>query len=829
MGIEIKSEFLRKALINTTKFTPEQLENNLELNMFNEILELQLDGIDHLEELKYLENLTSLTIHGKNSLSNELVDFVFPVIPSLKELRIVEVNNMESIDLKGVKNLEILTIIKNYHLKEIKNIDCLKNLSTIEIIGNNIVKTFDLFKILEGEYLKKVVLDCELFYLFNKKIPFFLDEISKKEKAYQIIQWVYGHLIKGSLIPHQLAMELFSFVIKQISEPGFILLSDVEKAYCVCDNVKKFAMENPDKMNHASMVSIIHFILQFLNVDSIVIPIQMIHKDIDMITLRFEVFDEWVYFNPSFESGESFVTKNELMHLYALDERERPFQSVKENMNWYNDIRLKRLTISGREELMKAEKEKELNMLTENDLIDEDSLEMEFEDEINMNSSIMTQEENSSETKIDESDLIDDDLIGEEDLIEEDEEEQEELLMQQEVADEIVRELIEKQDEETKSEESYVDDEDELNGIFINEEDLFQNDDFLNDETVTEKKNELSDHMTVDESELLKDETQEEEESKENVKRSEDSVIETKEAVQEDEFKENPTSDLADASSHSDVVNFIDPSLEIVQAVSPIEVNVNEEVIEKDPMESIIKSDVIDDDNEEETISKKSKENHGIFSRFFNKQKDVTQENKEEIQEETTDRKKKNITYEEFVDMGYSNEQLLYIRDGLAANVDVTYLANKRFSPKQMEVILNGLYRAYDVSIYANPDFDVEQMELILYGFNHQLDVSQYAKTSYSVNQMTYEIIKLMYPNITMEYQVDDFNEDQWSEIRMVMKQSPGINITKMLNPKFNSEQLSIIKRGLIAGVDVSQYAKPDMSADEMNIQFFKLRDKVKL
>ena len=105
------------------------------------------------------------------------------------------------------------------------------------------------------------------------------------------------------------------------------------------------------------------------------------------------------------------------------------------------------------------------------------------------------------------------------------------------------------------------------------------------------------------------------------------------------------------------------------------------------------------------------------------------------------------------------------------------------------EQILRGQEEGVDVSIYNKSCFNWVQMKEIRWGLMQGLDVSVYAKPEYSAEQMEEIRLGLSSPDFVRLYANSAFTWRQMHEIRLGCEH--GIN-------------------------DVELYAKPEISADEM-------------
>lgn len=191
--------------------------------------------------------------------------------------------------------------------------------------------------------------------------------------------------------------------------------------------------------------------------------------------------------------------------------------------------------------------------------------------------------------------------------------------------------------------------------------------------------------------------------------------------------------------------------------------------------------------------------------------------------------------------------------------------ANPVFDTEQLEQILTGLLfglTTEQVKVYADDKFGSLQMEKIRQGFQDGLTFEQvgiYAKTEFDYNQMK-EIRLCIEHGLTPEQikicGIPAFQSDRIRLLRRVFEEKK-LDINHMValnydqicqviygfesnlsseqiaiyaNPKFSSEQMKEIRKGLCLGLNmdqVSAYAKVEIPSEEMKKAYLRLKNQI--
>ena len=89
-----------------------------------------------------------------------------------------------------------------------------------------------------------------------------------------------------------------------------------------------------------------------------------------------------------------------------------------------------------------------------------------------------------------------------------------------------------------------------------------------------------------------------------------------------------------------------------------------------------------------------------------------------------------------FIQQGYTAEQLEQIRMALEKKLDIMPYLKKELRGVSIHEIIEGLEKGLDVSCYAKVDFSWQQMREIRLGMEHRIDVTYYANPLYDWQQM---------------------------------------------------------------------------------------------
>ncbi len=129
--------------------------------------------------------------------------------------------------------------------------------------------------------------------------------------------------------------------------------------------------------------------------------------------------------------------------------------------------------------------------------------------------------------------------------------------------------------------------------------------------------------------------------------------------------------------------------------------------------------------------------------------------------------------------------QLAEIRKGIADKIDYSKYMNPKIPWTEMEEMRLEMSQGIDMSKYRAEGFDLFQISQIRQGIASGIDVSIYAKKEYL--------------------------SDQMRELRHGLIGKNPVPIIFFQDPAFNSLQMREIRKGLEAGIDISNYAAVDV------------------
>lgn len=188
---------------------------------------------------------------------------------------------------------------------------------------------------------------------------------------------------------------------------------------------------------------------------------------------------------------------------------------------------------------------------------------------------------------------------------------------------------------------------------------------------------------------------------------------------------------------------------------------------------------------------------------------------------------KHNINYQIYANRKYSHTQMLTIAQGLLLNLDVSAYLDPRFETNQMRVILRGLIHDVDVSIFAKLKYSDAQMHVICKELIDGHDVSKLANHKYSAAMMLNLNEILVYKGFDLSKYADaGYTLSQIEQIEHGLRRKVPLDLFE--SKDFDHLQMNQIIRGYGEGIDVTQYASPDISWQEMKRIREKLRKEVK-
>lgn len=188
---------------------------------------------------------------------------------------------------------------------------------------------------------------------------------------------------------------------------------------------------------------------------------------------------------------------------------------------------------------------------------------------------------------------------------------------------------------------------------------------------------------------------------------------------------------------------------------------------------------------------------------------------------------KHNVDYTVYANRKYSHTQMLTIAQGLLLNLDVSHYLDPRFETNQMRVILKGLIHDVDVSIFAKLKYSDAQMHVICKELIDGHDVSKLANHKYSAAMMLNLNEILIYKGFDLfKYADEGYTLSQIEAIEHGLRNKVPLELFE--SKDFDHLQMNQIIRGYGEGIDVTQYASPDVSWQEMKRIREKLRKEVK-
>ena len=188
---------------------------------------------------------------------------------------------------------------------------------------------------------------------------------------------------------------------------------------------------------------------------------------------------------------------------------------------------------------------------------------------------------------------------------------------------------------------------------------------------------------------------------------------------------------------------------------------------------------------------------------------------------------KHKIDYKMYANRKYSHTQMLTIAQGLLLNLDVSHYLDPRFETNQMRVILRGLIHDVDVSIFAKLKYSDAQMHVICKELIDGHDVSKLANHKYSAAMMLNLNEILVYKGFDLfKYADAGYTLSQIEQIEHGLRRKVPLDLFE--SKDFDHLQMNQIIRGYGEGIDVTQYASPDISWQEMTRIREKLRKEVK-
>lgn len=138
---------------------------------------------------------------------------------------------------------------------------------------------------------------------------------------------------------------------------------------------------------------------------------------------------------------------------------------------------------------------------------------------------------------------------------------------------------------------------------------------------------------------------------------------------------------------------------------------------------------------------------------------------------------------------GYTEEQLRQIELGRKHHINVTPLMNSKLSADQMGILRVAMERGVDVSEIARPELSEDKMYILI---NFLTD--QFPLEPRFIKEFSADLLQFIYYCYRRELNYENF---------------PYNN--------FSAGQLRELSKGLVQGVDITKFARPEISETMMN------------
>jgi hypothetical protein len=196
----------------------------------------------------------------------------------------------------------------------------------------------------------------------------------------------------------------------------------------------------------------------------------------------------------------------------------------------------------------------------------------------------------------------------------------------------------------------------------------------------------------------------------------------------------------------------------------------------------------------------------------------------------------------QYEQLGFLGPELHEIENGLHSGVDVSLYAHHRFDHWQMDAIRRGLEKSVHPDQYLDVTDDADTITSLVAGFVENVDLREYAKQGFTGLQLKYilesivnnvdvsKVAKLNYTPGVMHRVVDglisgidisNYADEGYGGLvltHVLRAVTHGYDTHYLLNNDFSAKQLYLISDGLRLGLDVSQYADPNIPFTEMRM-----------
>lgn len=151
---------------------------------------------------------------------------------------------------------------------------------------------------------------------------------------------------------------------------------------------------------------------------------------------------------------------------------------------------------------------------------------------------------------------------------------------------------------------------------------------------------------------------------------------------------------------------------------------------------------------------------------------------------------KNGYSFEQYLGRGFNEAQLSIIAEGLVEGLDVDLFAKPEYSELKMEYIYECLASGEDISFLNLDQFSTEQLKQIAKGCKSCVTIKVYANPELLANQMQI--------------------------IRWCLEDGVEASAITFAKPEYDEDQMS----ALCDDIDISDFAKPELTAFEMNLKY---------
>lgn len=160
---------------------------------------------------------------------------------------------------------------------------------------------------------------------------------------------------------------------------------------------------------------------------------------------------------------------------------------------------------------------------------------------------------------------------------------------------------------------------------------------------------------------------------------------------------------------------------------------------------------------------------------------------------------------QEYTDLGYDEDQIHEIEEGLNQGIDVSPYKNKEILAICMRQIRQGLADGLPIVPFADPAFDWMQLSEIREGLSSFVDVKKYA-----LPEIPYFKMRQIRKGLEKDVDLTPYLDLEAGVIRQIRKATlSGVNLKDYVREGYDEEQLEQIRIAMEKGIDVSDYVSP--------------------